>query len=84
MELQKLLASETNGAPETVPNQNELAERSVPSVIMKQNHAAFMDVYKDWSYTTGANTTNRVLQFAVDLMWKLISSAMSSNGARWR
>lgn len=56
-----------------MPPPDEPDEPPVASVIMMQEHLVFMDVYKDFAYGTGANLSNPVLQFAVNLLYKLHS-----------
>jgi hypothetical protein len=43
----------------------------IPTMIMMQDHAVFMDTYKDWILTEGARSENDVLKTAVQTMWRL-------------
>jgi hypothetical protein len=49
----------------------EAPEPEVPSIVMMQGHAVFMDAYRDWILTEGARCNNQVMKMAVQMLWKL-------------
>lgn len=42
-----------------------------PALVMMQEHAVFLDSYRDWIHTEGSRCDNDVLKTAVQMMWKL-------------
>ena len=63
--------AETPAMDNPMEEMQEAQQPSVPSIIMLQEHTAFMDVYKDFLLTEAQKLNNVVLIIATQMMWKL-------------